>query len=366
MFRFRLRSKAGPVVPTTIRVLMPDASVEVMLLEEYLKGVVPVEIGRSRHMEALKAQAVAARSYAATSRAHASQGADICTTQHCQVWRNVHYATTDLAVDETRGQVAVYGGEIARTYYFAHCDGHTRSISDVWGGSLPYCRAVPCICGFTSMYGHGVGMCQEGASAMANQGFSYREIIKHYYTGVEILGEQRRDDSAWRQAAVAKYLVSHPDVARFLGASVPGAFLAADGNWIEFFEAGALAVHQDETVSMEPVGAWTAAEYQERGSRPFVDALPRPGVDGRYVDRTRHNICRFFLRHWQPRWGDPVSEEFYIVVQGEPVTHQMFEYALISHDVYSNEPLRSMRLSEVFLSIFDGGPGLNLLGEFVA
>ena len=43
----------------------------------------------------------------------------------------------------------------------------------------------------------------------------------------------------------------------------------------------------------------------------------------------------------------------------------MFEYALISHDAYSNEPLRSMRLSEVFLSVFDRGPGLDLLGDFV-
>ena len=50
-------------------------------------------------------------------------------------------------------------------------------------------------------------------------------------------------------------------------------------------------------------------------------------------------------------------------MDGEPVTHQMFEYALISHDAYSNEPLR--RLSEVFLSVFDRGPGLDLLGDFV-
>ncbi len=364
MFRFRLRSKSSPTIPSTIRVLMPDGTVQVMVLEEYLKGVVPVEMGRSRPAEALKAQAVTARSYAATSHAHSNQGADICTTQHCQVWRGAHYPQTDLAVDETRGEVVVYNGEIARTYYFAHCDGHTRNIADVWGGNLGYCLAVPCICGFTSLYGHGVGMCQEGASAMAVQGNSYRDILKHYYTGVEISGEQKRDDVAWRQAAIAKYLVSHPDVARYLGAAIPGGFLAVDGNWLEFFEAGTLAVHPDEVVTQEPVGAWIATQYSDRGSRPFLDALPKPGVDGRYVDRTHHNISRFFLRHWQPRWGDPVSEEFYVVVEGEPVTHQVYEYALISHDPYSNEPLRSLRLSEVFLSIFDNGPGLNLLGQF--
>ncbi|NLT42030.1 MAG: SpoIID/LytB domain-containing protein [Anaerolineae bacterium] len=366
LFRFRLRAKSGPTVPSTLRVLMPDGTVEVMVLEEYLRGVVPVEMGRSRPLEALKAQAIAARTYAATSHAHSAQGADICTTQHCQVWRNVNYPTTDLAVSQTKGQVVVYGGEIARTYYFAHCDGQTRNVADVWRTDLPYCRAVPCICGFTTMYGHGVGMCQEGASAMASQGFTARDIITHYYSGVEILNDNTPSDTAVRQAAVAKYLVSHPDVARFLGAAVPGAFMAADGNWIEFFEAGALAVPDDGIVSQGPVGAWIASHYTDRGSRPFQPALPHPGVDGRYVDRTRHNLSRFFLRHWQTRWGDPVSEEFYIVVQGEPVTHQLFEYALISHDVVSNEPLRSTRLSEVFLSVLDGGPGLTLLGDFVA
>ena len=365
MLRFSLRRKSGIVVPPTIRVLMPDGSVVVMDMEDYLKGVVPVEMGRSRPLEALKAQAVAARSYAATSRAHTDKGADICTTQHCQVWRSHHYPKTDLAVDETRGQVAVYDGEIARAYYFAHCDGRTRNIEDVWHRDFPYCRGVSCICGFTSMYGHGVGMCQEGASAMAERGAAYDQIIKHYYTGVEVLGAQPRQDTAWRQAAIAKYLVTHPEDARFIGASVPGGFLAADGNWIEFFEAGALAVRPDGTVTQEPLGAWIALEYAELKVRPFLEALPKPGVDGRYVERTKHNVARFFLRHWQPRWGDPVSEEFYIVVNSEPVTHQMFEYALISHDPYTNEPLRSMRLAEIFLSIFERGSGLGLLGEFV-
>jgi len=366
VFRFSLRRKSSPGVPPTIRVLMPDGSVQVMEMEDYVKGVVPVEMGRTRPAEALKAQAVAARSYAATSHAHSDKGADICTTQHCQVWRSAHYAQTDIAVDQTRSEVATYSGEIIRCYYFAHCDGHTRSVVDVWHQDLPYLVSVPCICGFTFLYGHGVGMCQEGASAMATQGATYQEILKHYYTGIDISPTQPRQDTAWRQAAIAKYLVTNPDVARFIGASIPGGFLAADGNWIEFFEAGALAVHPDGVVTQEPVGAWAAAEYTDMGVLAFQDALPKPGVDGRYVDRTRHNVLRFFLRHWRAEWGDPVSEEFYIFINGEPATHQMFEFALISHDPYANEPLRSMRLSEVFLSAFDGGSGLSLLGEFIA
>jgi hypothetical protein len=367
---FGLRRKSALVVPSTIRVLMPNGSVEVMELEAYLKGVVPTEIGQGNPTEALKAQAVAARSYAATSHAHTAQGADICTTEHCQAWRNVSYPTTDAAVDATTGQVAVYGGEIVRCYYFAHCDGHTRNVGDVWGRDLPYLVSVSCICGYTSLYGHGVGMCQRGAMAMARAGSGYVDILKHYYSGIEVSGEstEQPPDTISRQAAIAKYLVGNPDTARFIGASVPGGFAAADGNWIEFFEAGALAVHSDASVGLQPMGSWIAGEYADRNdalSRPFLDATAKPSVDGRYVDATKHNLARFFLRYWQSSWGNPVSEEFYVVVDGVPMTHQMFEYALISHDPYTNEPLRSMRLTEIFLSAFDGGKGLELLGQYV-
>ncbi|MHB0875853.1 MAG: SpoIID/LytB domain-containing protein [Anaerolineae bacterium] len=370
LFSFAFRRKSALVVPSTIRVLMPDGSVSVMELEDYLKGVVPVEIGWGNPTEALKAQAVAARSYAATSHSHSAQGADICTTQHCQAWRSTHYATTDAAVDQTKGQVAVYGGEIVRCYYFAHCDGHTRDVGDVWGRDLPYLVSVSCICGYTTLYGHGVGMCQRGAMAMARAGSTYVDILKHYYSGIDVSGEQTQQppDTESRQAAIAKFLVGNPDTAKFIGASVPGGFAAADGNWIEFFEAGALAVRPDANVSLQPMGAWIAGEYADRQdtlSRPFLDAVAKPGVDGRYIDATKHNLARFFLRHWQSTWGNPVSEEFYLVVDGVPMTHQMFEYALISHDPYTNEPLRSMRLTEIFLSAFDGGQGLDLLGQYV-
>lgn len=370
LLSFGLHRKSALVVPATIRVLMPNGTVEVMEMEDYLKGVVPMEIGWKNPTEALKAQAVAARSYAATSHAHTDVGADICTTTHCQAWNSAHYAETDAAVDATAGQVVVYGGEIVRCYYFGHCDGHTRDVGDVWNRELPYLVSVPCICGYTSLYGHGVGMCQRGAMAMAKQGSSYVDILKHYYTGVEVSGEQTvtLPDAQRRQAALTAFLVANVETAKFIGAPVPGAFLAADGNWIEFYEAGALAVSPSASVSLQPMGSWIAGEYADRNnaqSRPFLDAAANPGVDGRFVDATKHNLARFFLHNWQSSWGNPVSEEFYLVINGVPMTHQMFEYALICHDPYTNEPLRSMRLTEVFLSAFDGGPGLDLLGHFV-
>ena len=169
-----------------IRVLMPDGTVVVMEMDEYLKGVVPHEVPASWPLETLKAQAVAARSIAATSHRHQDQGADICTTEHCQVWRGTHYDTTDRAVDETHGIVGRYEGKVISAFYFGHCDGHTRNSEDIWGGYVPYCRSVACPCGFTTMWGHGVGMCQEGARVLAEQGLNYVQILQHYYTGIDV------------------------------------------------------------------------------------------------------------------------------------------------------------------------------------
>lgn len=170
-----------------IRVLMTDGSLVVMDMEEYLKGVLPAEMGNRAHPEALKAQAIAARSYAGRAvevPRHREVGADICATTHCQVWRSTRYPETDRAVEETRGMVATYDEEIIGGYYFAQCTGHTKNSEDVWVRALPYCRSVPCLAPQAEFKGHGVGMCQRGSMAMAQAGFTALEIIGHYYTGV--------------------------------------------------------------------------------------------------------------------------------------------------------------------------------------
>lgn len=173
-------------VPETIRVLMPDDSVVEMSMDEYLKGVVPREVSPSWPLESLRAQAVAARSYAANARRHMDKGADVCTDVHCQAWGPNQYATTNRAVDDTSGVAAMHDGKVINAFFHAHCDGHTRNVEDVWQSYLPYCRSVACPCGYTTRYGHGVGMCQQGSRAMALQGFGYEEILKHYYTGISV------------------------------------------------------------------------------------------------------------------------------------------------------------------------------------
>ncbi len=175
------------VIPQTLLICLTDGQVQEMPLDEYLKGVVPAEIGLAKPLEALKAQAIAARSYAVTTRRHAADGFDLCTTAHCQVWKPQNrYPDSDRAVDETSGLVVTYNGQIVSAPFFGHCDGRTRNSEEVWSGKIAYCRSVPCICGHTSLYGHGVGMCQRGAVAMAHQGATAEEILKHYYTGIEI------------------------------------------------------------------------------------------------------------------------------------------------------------------------------------
>ncbi|MEA3407599.1 MAG: SpoIID/LytB domain-containing protein [Chloroflexota bacterium] len=211
-------------VPETIRVLMPDDSVVVMRMEEYLRGVVPAEMSPYWPPEALRAQAVAARTYAATRHAHEDKGADVCTTSHCQVWGPTHYETTDQAVEETHGVSATFDGRLIYAFFFAHCNGHTRSSKEVWGGDLPYCQPVECPCGHSELYGHGVGMCQWGARALAEEGYTYKDILKHYYTGVTVDDMPRGSVSVpeWNRSTAITLTFSH----------VVGAAVQLSNDWV--------------------------------------------------------------------------------------------------------------------------------------
>ncbi|MCE5259896.1 MAG: SpoIID/LytB domain-containing protein [Chloroflexi bacterium] len=165
-------------------------NVVTMELEEYLRGVVPYEMSPGSPKEALKAQAVAARSYAAAGSNHYPY-ADVCTTTHCQYRGSTYYYTTDQAINATRGIVVTYGGYIAQTFYFGHCIGQTIDATyNRW--YAPWCQSVPCEpCAshhYTEYWGHGVGMCQEGAEgyASAPYNWNYAQILHHYYTGISL------------------------------------------------------------------------------------------------------------------------------------------------------------------------------------
>jgi hypothetical protein len=195
-------------IPDKLRIRFGDGRIEELLVDEYLKGVVPTEIGLNKPLEALKAQAIAARSYAVVGRRHARDGFDLCTTQHCQVWKPENrYARSDHAIDETSGLVISYQNRIVATHFFGHCDGHTKNSEDVWSGKVAYLRRVPCICGYDKLWGHGVGMCQRGATAMAKEGATAEEILKHYYSGIAIATATVVPRSSMRQSMILGQVV---------------------------------------------------------------------------------------------------------------------------------------------------------------
>ncbi|MGL4730208.1 MAG: stage II sporulation protein D [Clostridium sp.] len=261
-------------------------------IEEYIKGVISSEMPVNFELEALKAQAVAARTYTV---AHTKKmgggckkanGADLCDTTHCQVYLSKdekikswgvtgekNWKKIEQAVNGTKGQVLSYEGELAKgAYYFSTSSGKTENSEDVFVNALPYLRSVESkgeekapryksvvtipytefvekanneydanmvtaniksqikilqrteggsikaiklgdvtISGpkFRTLYGlnsanfemnyldtameircagfgHGVGMSQWGANAMAKDGKKCADILKHYYTGIKL------------------------------------------------------------------------------------------------------------------------------------------------------------------------------------
>lgn len=120
--------------------------VNIVDLEEYLYGVVPSEMPQSYATEALKAQAVAARTYAMTKLgAHTGSGYQLCDTTNCQVYKGYSNEanSTTAAVDATAGEVACYNGSPIEAVFSASTGGYTENSENVWSAVVPYLRAVP-------------------------------------------------------------------------------------------------------------------------------------------------------------------------------------------------------------------------------
>ena len=125
--------------------------VNVLNLEDYVRGVVPNELSPVvfPQIEALKAQAIAARTYAVRNRGqYAAKGYDICATPACQVYRgkSSEHPLTDRAVEETAGLVAWAGGTPINALYTSTCGGHTEDGANIFEGSQePYLTGVACL-----------------------------------------------------------------------------------------------------------------------------------------------------------------------------------------------------------------------------
>jgi stage II sporulation protein D len=114
-------------------------------IDQYVKGVIPNESPPSWPQAALRAQAVAARSFALSVSVDGN-GFDLYNDTRSQVYEGIasESAATNLAADATRGEVVMYGGQIAETYFSACSGGHTESVEDVFfGPPVPYLVGVP-------------------------------------------------------------------------------------------------------------------------------------------------------------------------------------------------------------------------------
>lgn len=125
-------------------------AVSVVNMEDYLYGVIACEMVSSWEMEALKAQAVCARSYAyALDERNAQFGAEfgyaLYDTTKSQVYKGYGYETerTNSAVDATRGLMIYYRENVVKAYFYSTSGGHTANCEDVWNVPLTYFRGVP-------------------------------------------------------------------------------------------------------------------------------------------------------------------------------------------------------------------------------
>jgi len=136
-------------------------------VEDYIKGVLYHEVSHLWPMEALKAQAVAARTYALYSINPAGKPYDVTNDIYSQVYggRDSERYRTDLAVDYTKGQVLTYNNKIIPAYFHATCGGMTEDAQELWKlPDIPPLRGVPC------------GFCQNSPHMHWKKNFRLRSI----------------------------------------------------------------------------------------------------------------------------------------------------------------------------------------------
>ena len=147
----------------SVTVLFADTGqVETVDLEKYLTGVVAAEMPASFHAEALKSQAVAARTYIYNHMVTDTQNAEhpkaaVCTdSSHCkawiseekmhtelgETWYDTYYEKIQSAVKSTHGEILTYNDEPIVAVFHSTGSGRTESSKDVWGGDLPYLQSV--------------------------------------------------------------------------------------------------------------------------------------------------------------------------------------------------------------------------------
>jgi stage II sporulation protein D len=123
--------------------------INILNIEDYIRGVLPVEVEVSWGIEALKTQAVISRTYAiANLNRHSFQGFDLCSTTHCQVYKGlgVEAHSSNQAILEVQNEILTYVEKPAQTVFHENCGGHTEDPKYVWNwnNTPSYLKGVKC------------------------------------------------------------------------------------------------------------------------------------------------------------------------------------------------------------------------------
>lgn len=175
-------------------------AINIVDVEDYLRGVVPYEIGRldPSRIEALKAQAVAARTYAYKHfNSRESLGFDVYADTKDQVYKGLGGASelTDQAVKATEGVVMLYDGEFITAYYHSTCGGKTETLETWNKPSLPYLKSAP------DTMKDGTPYCKESSYLKWEREFSDKEVLEMVRQNA---GEAKAKFSGFKSSDVKK------------------------------------------------------------------------------------------------------------------------------------------------------------------
>jgi len=231
-------------------------------IEDYLQSVVTSEIPHDWSFEALKAQAVAARTYALYQKKAADHRLyHVLATVNSQVYRggDSERPRGARAVRDTRGLVILYRGELINAFYHSSCGGHTENAGELWGIDEPYLKGVDCECQEISRYGlweRRIGK-RRVLATLRKQGIRISDVVGMGIKGVTAAG---RVKGVSLRSSQGERLIPAETMRAALGTAViPSVFfeLELDGNEAVFSGRGA----------GHGVGLcqWGAEEMAERG-----------------------------------------------------------------------------------------------------
>jgi SpoIID/LytB domain protein len=242
---------------TVVRVLI-RGKVRRIPLETYVRGVVGAEMPASWPAAALEAQAVASRTYALTDHAGGARF-DVYADTRSQVYLGAKAATaqTNAAVAATAGQVVLYGGQPAITYFFASSGGETESVQNAFPGSAsePWLQAVADPYDQGPLHRWSVSMPFAAAAARL------RGLVRGSFRGIEVLrrGYSPRVVSAYVLGSAGRTLISGPELE---------SRLSLDATWAYF------SVRTAHGLQPEPDMSGSAAPTASESPAPASPSAP--------------------------------------------------------------------------------------------